>query len=297
VIAFGVRAADGSSNIFSVRPDGHGQKQLTHGSGNHLCPAWSADGKTIAYCSDVSGSWEIWTMRQDGSQQRQLTNLGGFATFPDIAPNGKTIIFSATEGADEHTEIYVVSAKDGQGLEALTSCVGFGPGCFNDTPAWSPDGTKIVFIHADDFDADGNPVGQQVWVMDANGSNAHPLTSDPAPKDQVPDWSPDGTKIAYNANAANGGQIWVMDADGGHQHQLTGCAAVDPAPCAIGDDFGTAWSPDGSKIAFLRDLRAIGGSDRPVMVMDADGSHVHRLTATPSLDAVPAWQAKAPLGH
>ena len=52
----------------------------------------------------------------------------------------------------------------------------------------------------------------------------------------------------------------------------------------------TGWHED----SFVRDLRAIGGSDRPIMVMDADGSHVHRLSATLGLDAVPGWQAKAP---
>src|SRR5262245_14405561 len=52
-IAFGVRAADGSSNIFSAMPDGSGLRQLTTGAGNHLCAAYSADGKQIAYCSDV----------------------------------------------------------------------------------------------------------------------------------------------------------------------------------------------------------------------------------------------------
>src|SRR3954452_20480957 len=55
-IAYGVRAPDGSSNIFSVKPDGKGEKQLTHGSGNHLCAAYSADGRSIAYCSDVRSS-------------------------------------------------------------------------------------------------------------------------------------------------------------------------------------------------------------------------------------------------
>ena len=65
-----------------------------------------------------------------------------------------------------------------------------------------------------------------------------------------------------------------------------------PGRARSGDDFGTAWSPDGTKISFVRDLRAIGGSDRPVMVMDADGSHVHRLTATLGLDAVPALAAE-----
>lgn len=293
-IAFGVRAADGSSNIFTVLPNGHAQRQLTTGSGNHLCPAWSADGRTIAYCSDVSGSWEIWTMRADGTGQRQLTHLGGFATFPDISPNGRKVVFGATEGADEHNEIYVVDARNGHGLRALTSCAAFGPGCSNDTPAWSPDGTRIVFLHFDDIDADENPVNEQVWVMDADGSNKHPLTSGPAIKDQLPDWSPDGSKIAYNVGSFGSGGIWVMDADGGNQHQLTGCAASDPEPCAQGDDFGTAWSPDGRKIAFLRDFHSIGINDRPVMIMDADGSHQHRLTASPGNHAVPGWQAQAP---
>jgi TolB protein len=277
-----------------VLPDGKGIQQLTTGAGNHLCPAWSADGHTIAYCADTSGSFEIWTMHQDGANKQQLTHLNGFAVFPDFSPDGSRIAFSGTEGADEHGEIYTVDASNGGGLRGLTSCAAFGPGCFNDTPAWSPDGTRIVFIHADDFDVEADrPVNQQVWVMNANGTNQHALTSDATVKDQVPDWSPDGSKIAYNANAAGGGQIWVMDSDGDNQHQLTGCAAADPTPCATGDDFGTAWSPDGTKIAFLRDLRPTGTNDRPVMVMDADGSHQHRLTTSPGLNAVPAWQPKA----
>ncbi len=133
-------------------PDGKGQKQLTKGPGFHLCPSFSADGRTIAYCSDVSGAWEIWTMRANGSKQRQLTHLDGFATFPDFSPDGKTIVFGGNEGADPITQIHTVNAKTGGGLHTLTSCAGFGEGCFNDLPVWSPDGTKIAFIHADDYD-------------------------------------------------------------------------------------------------------------------------------------------------
>jgi TolB protein len=288
-IAIGVRA-NGAANIFTLRPDGTGMRQLTTGSGFTLCPAYSADGHSIAYCSNVSGAFEIWTMRHDGSRQRQLTHLGGFATFPDYSPDKSLIAFGGTEGADPNSEIYVVNAHTGRELRKLTSCEGYAPGCLNELPVWSPDGTKIVFNHADDSTADGEPLDEQVWIMDASGDHKHQLTSDALSKGQVADWSPDGSRIAYNAYTPGSGGTWVMNADGSNQHQLSGCVAGDPQPCPAGDEFGVAWSPDGTKIAFLRDLFAIGISDRPVFVMNADGSNQHRITTDPILPGVPAWQ-------
>jgi Tol biopolymer transport system component len=288
-IAFGVRAADGSANIFSVLPDGKALRQLTTGSGNHLCAAYSADGNQIAYCADVSGNFEIWTMRANGTQQTQVTHLDGRALFPDFSRDGRKIAFGGTVGDDPNNEIYVVDAVTGDGLVALTSCAGLASGCYNDYPAWSPDGTLIVYNHADDFDADENPVNEQVWVMNANGTNQHPLTSDAPNKDQVPDWSPDGTKIAY-ASGPSG--IWVMNADGSVQHQLTGCGPSDPVPCPAGDDFGPVWSPDGTQIAFLRAFTELGTNDRPIFLMNADGTNQHRLIDGPMLQAVPAWQVR-----
>src|SRR5207249_3623353 len=107
-------------------------------------------------------------------------------------------------------------------------------------------------------------------------------------KDQLPDWSPDGTQIAYHSGPGGSGGIWVMNADGSDPHQLIGCAATDPAPCATGDYGGPAWSPDGRQIAFLS--FPTDPNDRPVMVMNADGSNAHRVIAGPSIDFVPAWQ-------
>jgi len=292
-IAFGVRAADGSANIFSVLPDGTDKRQLTTGSGNHLCAAYSADGNQIAYCADVSGAFEIWTMKPDGTQSTQATHLGGRALFPDFSRDGKKVAFGGIEGDDPNTEVYVVDATTGEGLVAVTSCAGLAHGCSNDFPAWSPDGRLIVFIHTDDFDADENPVNAQVWVMNADGTNPHALTIDGPPKDQVPDWSPDGSRIAYASGAGQSEGIWVMGADGSTPHQLTGCLPGEPDPCAAGDDFGPVWSPDGTMIAFLRSFQGLGTEDRPIYLMNADGSNQHRLAEGPILAAVPAWQARA----
>jgi Tol biopolymer transport system component len=289
-IAFGQRAADGSSNIFSILPNGTALTQLTHGAHNHLCPSWSADGQNIAYCSDVTGSWEIWSMKANGTKQHQVTHLNGFSIFPDYSPDGSKIAFVGTVGADPSDEVYVVNASNGGGLTKLTSCpVEF---CINDYPVWSPNGRKIAYVHAEQFDADGNPLDEQVWVMDANGANKHQLTTDSRPKDQVPDWSPDGSKIAYASGGFGDGQIWVMNANGSNQHQLTGCGPADAQPCAKGDDFGTAWSPDGKRIAFLRSFQALGTNNRPVYVMNADGTGQHQVTPGTRLAAVPAWQAR-----
>jgi Tol biopolymer transport system component len=287
-LAFAMKDADGNPQINIAEPDGSGLKALTSGAYFHACAAWSADGSKISYCSNESGAFEIWTMNGDGSGQAQLTKLGGSSTFPDFSPDGSTIVFDGTSGTDTHTEILTVDTATGATVTPLTSCASGKAGCSNQFPAWSPDGTKVAYIHADDADANGNAINAQVWVMNADGSNAHALTTDAPEKGQLPDWSPDGTQIAYASGAAGSGGIWVMNADGSDPHQLAGCSASDATPCPSGDLFGTAWSPDGTQIAYLS-VNA-DGSDRPVMIMNADGTNAHRLLAATSVQFVPGWQ-------
>jgi len=291
-IAVGIRGTDGTFNIYSMQPNGAGLQALTTGTDRHLCPDYSADGKQIAFCGDASGAFEIWTMKANGTKQTQVTHFGGFVVFPDFSPNGSKIAFDGFIGDSANDEIYVVDAVTGLSTQKLTSCPSSTPNCFSAFAAWSPDGTKIVFIRGDDFDADGNPINEQVWIMNADGSNPHPLTSGVDPKDQVPDWSPDGSRIVYSSGQPGSEGIWIMRADGSHQQQLTGCGPADPSPCQAGDDFGTAWSPDGTKIAFLRDFNSLGIPDRPVYVMDADGGNQTRITPAVGIHAVPGWQAR-----
>ena len=272
-LAFGINV-NGNTDIYSARPDGQGLRRLTTDPGFDACAAYSADGRRIAYCSgqgDTPGHFDIWTMKQNGTDKQRVTNLGGSAIFPDFSPDGSTIAFTGKPPGSPTRNIYVIGS-DGAGLTQLTSGAGD-----NSYSAFSPDGSKIVFTS----DRTGT---RQVWLMNDDGSVQTQLTFDAQPKDQVPDWSPDGSKIGYLADThgiadivnPSWGDIWVMNGDGSNQHPITSGATY----------YGVAWSPDGSRIATM---------DMPTRtiytVNAADGSDP-RAVHPGGLQFVPGWQPR-----
>jgi Tol biopolymer transport system component len=271
-IAFGMNV-NGNTDVYTALPNGNDLRRLTTDPGFDACAAYSADGRRMAYCSGQGGGpVQVWTMKQNGTDKQQVTHLSGLAIFPDFSPNGNKIVFSAKPADSPTRDIYVIGS-DGSGLTRLTNGVGN-----NGYPAFSPDGSKIVFT--------SNRTGtSQVYAMNADGSGQTQLTFDPQPKDQVPDWSPDGSKIAYLADThgipdvtPSWGDIWVMNADGSGQHPITNGASW----------YGTAWSPDGTRIVTL-DLPS-----RTVYTVNAtDGSDpqaVHPVAG--GLQFVPGWQPR-----
>lgn len=266
-IAFGA-TVDGNTDIYTVLPNGEDMRRLTEQDGFDACPAYSADGKSIAWCSFSSpvgtSPSEIWVMKQNGTEKRQVTDLGATLAFPDFSPDGSQIVFQYKTPATRQ-QLWLVNT-DGSNAHLLSASAG------NDRlAAFSPDGMHIAFIS----DRSGLP---QLWLMNTDGSNQTQLTHDLVPKDQLPDWRPDGTRIAFvERTAPVGGDIWLINPDGSNLQPLTSAA----------DDLGAAWSPDGTQIAYLNE------TTRTVEVMNADGSDPHTVHPL-GLQIVPGWQ---PRGH
>jgi Tol biopolymer transport system component len=136
-------------------------------------------------------------------------------------------------------------------------------------PAASPAGAtfpgangKIIYLQILDL-----------MVMEPDGSGA---TKIGGAYDQAPSWSPDGSKIAFDAPAGGISAIFTMDADGTGRTQLTSSALPDVNP---------SWSPDGTQIAFESARTGVLG----IYVMNADGSDPHRISPTDHHSMDPSW--------
>ncbi|MBV8709729.1 MAG: PD40 domain-containing protein, partial [Acidobacteriaceae bacterium] len=116
-----------------------------------------------------------------------------------------------------------------------------------------------------------------IWeVASLSGSAPKPLITSTM-LDSSPQFSPDGTRIAFRSNRSGSDEIWMANADGSNQHQLThfnGPLTGSPR-----------WSPDNTYLAF--DSREAGSPD--IYIMAADGSAPRRFTTEPSNDVLPSW--------
>jgi Tol biopolymer transport system component len=258
------------SQIYTVRPDGTGLRQLTQAASRKgaSSPAWSADGTRIAFTMDK----HIWVMNADGSGQAQVTDDEGFRDRrPAWSPDGTTIVFSHCDvslGFKAYCDLELVDA-DGSNERQL-----LGGNWIYDWPRYSPDGSKIAFAG----DRDGYVCA--VWVVDADGTEPVRLT-EPALQANVPDWSPDGTTISFGTHCKlPGGRVWLMGADGSNQHELI----AEDNPNA---DWGSArFAPDGTQLVVV-------GPDSGLYLVGIEGGEPQKILARPPRPVNADWGAKA----
>ena len=132
--------------------------------------------------------------------------------------------------------------------------------------------TRIAFVRK------GTRSTSEIWVMDYDGFNQHPITSYRSIS-TTPRWSPDNTKLAFTSYATGNPEIFLFSFETNRRVSFPTYKGLNTTP---------AWSPDGTKIAFCSSM----GGDPEIYVSNANGYNLQRLTHSPGVDVSPVWNPK-----
>ena len=174
--------------LIMIRADGSQKRELTSGPLNSGFPSFAPDGKHIVYRVWAKEARSLQILNVDDGKSTQLTS--GNDNFPEWSPAGDRIAFTRETGGANSYDIFTVR-PDGTDLQQLTHAPGNDAHC-----AWSPDGKSIVFSSArfgfrDEaplYDGSPQPYAE-LFVMNADGSNQRPITSDKW-EEGTPAWVP-----------------------------------------------------------------------------------------------------------
>ena len=196
-------------NIWRVDLNGPGKEpsqpiRFIFSTQNEFYPAFSPDGRRIAFMSERSGTQEIWICDSDGSKTLQLTSFGGAAIYgPSWSPDSQNIALTvAQKGIKE--DIYVVSVNGGVPRRMTTDPAE------DKWPYWSHDGKWIYFSST-------RSGREEIWRMPASGGEAVQITRNSG---DTPQESPDGRFLYYMKGWPDAVSVWRASVDGNQEAKV-----------------------------------------------------------------------------
>ena len=261
-IAF-VSSGSGQKEIYIADFDGHNPVQFTKTGNITLFPAWSSDGKWLAYTDYKRGKPDLY-MTNIREQRGVTAAFKGSSITPAWVPGQFKLAASLSHKGNP--SIYLLTGK-GKILKKLTHHWGI-----DVSPSWSPDGKEMAFVS----DRSGTP---QVYVKNMETDKIRRLTFE-GNYNSTPDWSPRGDYIAYSSMVrGEGTNVFIVPAAGGEPLQLTQDSGANESP---------SWSPDGTLIVFQSNRE---GPSR-IYVMNSNGSNQRRLLFLKGEQSEPCWSPR-----
>jgi TolB protein len=254
--------------LYRVDSDGYNVTPITPANTVALSPAWSPDGRTIAYYRLGEGRGPLMLLDVASGNQTPLAGTSTGTNFaPAFSPDGRSLAY--THSDENGSDIFVASLAGGGTPQRLT----VGRYADNLSPTYSPDGRRIAFVST----RAGPP---QIYSMSADGTDQSllvPFDFGATGPSNAPEWSPDGATVAFHREVSGSPQIFLYDVASRRVKQLT----------SSGRNEDPTWAPDGRHVAFISDR----SGRRQIWIIDTETSRVRQLQA-PGAARLPAWSRR-----
>jgi TolB protein len=222
----------GYAHLFAYSPGALPLTRLTNQPWDDITPAFSPDGSKVAYSSRQNGYWDLYLLDLASGQTTRLTDNAAYDAHPTWSPDGQWLAY---ESYTDNFDIYILSVADpSQAPIQLTANAGS-----NTAPDWSGgSGRKVAFVSTRTGEAD-------IWVADLDivDNRFTDASQSPQTNDAHPVWSPDGSRLAWAANANGVTSLYMLD-----------LGQPGTPPRLAGGGSWPVFSPDGQVLASFLEM-------------------------------------------